>query len=940
MYPGSSTQLCHQDLALQILHLNMLADSARERTVFGILAGTMTAPRPAAVLVVGMHRSGTSATASALAKLGLALPVAEDLLLGSIGNEAGHFESRSLLELSDKLLRHLGRSWDDPPERGEVERACATLLGRFGARARDTFEAAYDAPDSPVVWKDPRTSLLLPFWRAALERDLAAVLITRDPLEAARSLDRRDAIGLVTSLALWERYVLLALDGLEGMPTFVTEFSDSLASPDRWRLEVAAWLSGLGVPVTHGDAVLPFDAGLRHEVAAQRHDQEEIVLPEQRAIFETLAAKLGPRPSLEGLTLPGESHWTTAALRARHDALTFWKSCALLAPSLATAIVTAPPRERRPGSSEYPQNATEDEQAYHEWLRERGEPTTVGGPLTVATAPPAQRAEPRFSIVVPTYNTAVRLLDRCVASVLAQDLASYELILVDDASSDATLLERMRHLPSIDPRISVRFRSSNGGISAATNEGVRGARGEWVAFLDHDDELVPYALSRLATASAAHPAARLIYSDEDKIDESGRRHMPAFKPGWSPDLLLSNAYMCHLLAVRRDLLEQVGGLRSEFDGAQDYDLMLRATETLADEEIVHVPEILYHWRATSGSASKDPSAKPWAFEAGRRAVEAAVGRRGVPACRVDSHPSVPGSYVVRRRVVGRPLVSAIIPFRDEPAMLASCYRAFVADPGYDAFELLLVDNDSVLPETQAVLNELARDRRVRLIEAPGAFNWVKINNEAAGKARGDVLLFLNNDVEASSPGWLAEMVAHAQREEVGAVGARLLFPDGTLQHGGVTIGVCWGAAHVQQGLRGTLPGYLSAVSVTRNTSAVTGACLMTRRDVFEAAGGFDQSLPVAFNDIDYCLRLRAAGRLIVYTSLAELVHHESKTRGHTDDEKERPVFRRRWRDLILDGDPYYNPNLGRFDHYCRLPSKEDEERWQIFLSMLNESSSS
>ena len=283
--------------------------------------------------------------------------------------------------------------------------------------------------------------------------------------------------------------------------------------------------------------------------------------------------------------------------------------------------------------------------------------------------------------------------------------------------------------------------------------------------------------------------------------------MPAFKPAWSPDLLLSNAYMCHIFVVRRSLVAELGGIRSEFDGAQDYDLMLRATELLSPEEIVQVPEILYHWRTILGSASGDPSAKPWAFEAGRRALEDAVKRRGIEAD-VVRHPRVPGSYYVRREVKGRPLVSAIIPFRDEPSLLVSCYRAFVTNPGHDEFELLLVDNDSALPETRAAMTELARDRRVRLLEAPGPFNWVKINNEAVEKARGDLLLFLNNDVEARSPRWLAHMVAQAQREDVGAVGARLMYPDGTVQHGGVAVGVCWGAAHVQQGIEGHRPGYL------------------------------------------------------------------------------------------------------------------------------------
>jgi O-antigen biosynthesis protein len=364
-------------------------------------------------------------------------------------------------------------------------------------------------------------------------------------------------------------------------------------------------------------------------------------------------------------------------------------------------------------------------------------------------------------------------------------------------------------------------------------------------------------------------------------------------------------------------------------------LMLRASEKTT--AIVHIPEVLYHWRTAAGSTSGDAGAKPWAFEAGRRALEDAAARRGIDAT-VLHHPKVPGSYHFIRTPSSRLLVSAVIPFRDEPALTAACYRSFIERPGYDNFELLLVDNDSALPETRALLENLARDHRVRLIAAPGAFNWATINNEAARKARGDLLLFLNNDIEAKSEGWLAAMVSHAERPEVGAVGARLLFPDGTIQHVGVVVGVGWAASHVQQGIGHDHPGYLSLATVTRNTSAVTGACMMTPRSAFEEIGGFDANLPIAYNDIDYCLRLRERGLLVVYTPLAEMIHHESKSRGHSDDTAETAFFWKRWRSLLLSGDPYYNCNLTRFENSCRLWGEEDEEKWETFLSMLNESS--
>ncbi len=906
--------------------------------------------RPPCVLVVGMHRSGTSATASTLGELGLALPRDEDLLGARFGNERGHFESQSLMALSDELLGQIGRSWDDPPDLAEIGPPMLSELAPLKGRARAVFEAAFAAPDSPVVWKDPRTCLLLPFWLAALDRPVATVFVIREPLEVAQSLDRRNALGIPTCLALWERYHHLAVAAMAGLPSFVCSFSDALERPVEWRAELADWLTKIGAlpgaevgrPAAPGggssEGPLSLDPAMRHE-RKTAGSEDLVVLPSQRALFQTLLGMLGPHHNFEPPAVGQESAWTTDLLQKRGDLARVWSGLEWLGRQVAELVPQRVSSSTHVMSPGYPKDASDDEPRYHAWLRHRGEPINVGSATGIAAARTRRPSgkPPQFSIVVPTYRTPIWALDRCVSSVLSQDCAGWELVIVDDVSGDPALLAHLEKIARSDDRISVTVRASNGGIAAATNDGLARAHGEFVVWLDHDDELAAGALARLSAAIAKNPAAQLIYSDEDKIDESGRRFMPAFKPDWSPDLLLSNAYMCHLFVVRRALVTELGGVRSEFDGAQDYDLMLRATERLSAEQILHVPEILYHWRTMLGSASGDPAAKPWAFEAGRRALEDAVARREITAD-VVSHPRVPGSYYVRRQIKGNPLVSAIIPFRDEPALLAACYRAFVNDPGHDEFELLLVDNDSALPETRAVMTELARDRRVRLLEAPGPFNWVKINNEAVEKARGDLILWLNNDVEARSPSWLAHMVAQAQRDDVGAVGARLLYPDGTVQHGGVAVGVCWGAAHTQQGMAGHRPGYLSSLSVVRNTSAVTGACMMSRREVFDSVEGFDDSLPVAFNDIDYCLRLREKGLLVIYTPLAELVHHESKSRGHTDDATELPYFRSRWRDLLLEGDPYYNPNLGRFDSFCRLPNEEDEERWETFRSMLSTSS--
>ena len=385
--------------------------------------------------------------------------------------------------------------------------------------------------------------------------------------------------------------------------------------------------------------------------------------------------------------------------------------------------------------------------------------------------------------------------------------------------------------------------------------------------------------------------------------------------------------------MRRSLVNELGGLRSEFDGSQDYDLSLRATERA--RRIVHIAQVLYHWRSLASSTASGAAAKPWAFEAGRLVVADALRRRGEEAV-VTEHPVFPGRYHVRRRVNGHPRVSAIIPFRDEPELLATCARSLRADPGYDNLELVLVDNGSELPETEALLDRLATEPDVVIIRAPGPFNWAAINNAAAKVASGEFLLFANNDMEARVGGWLDAMVGHAQRPEVGAVGARLVYPDGAIQHAGVVaIGLGGIAGHVLRGLPGHRAGYASMAVVTRDCSVVTGACVMVRREVFEDIGGFDELLPVAFNDVDdFCLEAAGEGLLlIVYTPLAEFfVHHESRrVAGHTDDDFEKNRVLARWGGALAAGDPYLNVHLSHWRYWCPLSTAQEDDRWKTYL---------
>lgn len=602
---------------------------------------------------------------------------------------------------------------------------------------------------------------------------------------------------------------------------------------------------------------------------------------------------------------------------------------------------------REPGVDDpYPLNASEDRRAYHRWLQERRLPIVVGGPEDLVPTTPTTKdpksSQPLISVLMPVFETPMWALERSVGSVLRQSFADWELCICDDASVDQELSEFLNNLARRDSRIRFTRLHENSGISIATNAAFELSRGRYIAFLDHDDELTKDALAAVAATINASSDADFIYSDEDKINANGERFDPLFKPDWSPDLLLSFAYTCHFMVVSRALMQRVGGLRQEFDGSQDYDLALRTTELA--RKIVHIPDVLYHWRTLPGSAATDTTtsvAKPWAYDAGTRAIADTLVRRNEPG-EVTQDPKYPGRYHVRREVSGHPRVSIIIPFRDEPKMLATCIETMRCDPGYDNFEFVLIDNNSELPETQALLERLVEDEDVIVAKYNEPFNWSAVNNFGVTKATGEVLLFSNNDIEAHQPGWLFAMLGHAMRPEVGIVGAKLLYPDGTIQHAGVVIGLGGIAGHILRGLPGDRPGYNSTSISTRDCSVVTGACLMTRREIFERVGGFGEELAVAFNDVDFCLKVRRQGHLVVYTPLAELIHHESRSRGHTDDLVEHGVIVARWANEIIAGDPYMNKNLSHWRYWCPLATPQEDYQWKTYLerSILTQSSSS
>ncbi|TSJ77530.1 glycosyltransferase family 2 protein [Rariglobus hedericola] len=520
---------------------------------------------------------------------------------------------------------------------------------------------------------------------------------------------------------------------------------------------------------------------------------------------------------------------------------------------------------------------------------------------------------------MPVYNTPARWLTRAIDSVRAQTYPYWELCIADDASTQPHVAKLLADYAAQDPRIKIVRRLSNGHISAASNSALELVTGKFTALLDHDDELSPRALAAIAAAISSHPTARILYSDEDKIDRHGRRFSANFKPDWNPDLLLAQNYLCHLAVYRTDLLRELGGFRIGYEGAQDWDLALRASERVAAGDIVHVPHVLYHWRAIPGSTALKQSEKSYAGTAAHRALADYLGRNHIDG---EILPVRGGHWRVRRRLpASPPKVSLIIPTRNRVGLLRTCVESILAATRYPNFEILIIDNASDDPATLDYFKDLA-GRGVKILRDEGPFNYSALNNRAVAHATGDVLGFLNNDLELITPDWLDEMVSQAIRPEVGAVGAMLYFPDDRVQHAGVVLGLAGPrqnggvAGHAFKYFPRGHKGAANRMRVLQNYSAVTAACLLVRREVFLQAGGFDEkNLAVAYNDVDFCLRLGAAGYLNVWTPFAEFYHYESASRGADDTPEKKAIYEREFAYMrqtwgaLLDRDPAYNPNL-------------------------------
>jgi len=525
--------------------------------------------------------------------------------------------------------------------------------------------------------------------------------------------------------------------------------------------------------------------------------------------------------------------------------------------------------------------------------------------------------QPRISIVMPTYNTEVSYLKKAIESVIAQHYSHWELCIADDASTKEDTLALLKAYATQYQQIKILFRKTNGHISHASNSALKLVTGEYVAFLDHDDMLAPNALSEVVATLNRRPEAKLLYSDEDKIDENGGRYEPHFKSDWNADMLLSQNYLSHLLIVEKSHLDRVGHFREGFEGAQDYELILRITESLSASHIVHIDTILYHWRAHTGSTALHPEEKGYTSEAGLNALKNYIARKPYPMCAEKG--LLPNLFKVTYPLAEEPLVSIIIPTRDSYTILSLCIQSILNHTSYRNYEIVIVDNQTCDPETLAYFDILTKHySHIRILRYDKPFNYAAINNFAVSQVEGEVIALLNNDVEVISSHWLTEMVEHAVRPEIAAVGAKLYYDDNTIQHAGVILGIGGVAGHSHKYFPKEAYGYFSRLKIIQNLSAVTAACLVVKKSLYEEVGGLDaDNLEIAFNDIDFCLKLQQKGYRNLWTPYVELYHHESLSRGAEDTkikqarfEKEVLFMKEKWGEVLMR-DRYYNRHLTR-----------------------------
>ncbi len=519
--------------------------------------------------------------------------------------------------------------------------------------------------------------------------------------------------------------------------------------------------------------------------------------------------------------------------------------------------------------------------------------------------------EPKISIIVPMYNTKEKYLKELIDSIINQTYKNWELCLSDGSDEKKDYVER---LVNVDERIKYKFLNANKGISENSNEALKLATGDYIALLDHDDILPAFSLFEVVKTINTDKEAEFIYTDEDKLlEEKENRMGPHFKQDYAPDTFMSYNYICHFSIFKKNLMERIGGFRKEFDGSQDYDIIFRATEQA--NRIIHIPKILYHWRINENSVALSAEAKPYAYEAAKKAIKAHLNRIGLNANVEDTR--IIGLYKVNYEIVGTPKVSIIILNKDHKKDLKRCIDSILEKTTYKNYEIIIVENNSKTKEIFKYYKELEKNEKIKIVEyKEQGFNYSRLNNFGVKNATGDYIVLLNNDTEIITKDWIETMVGNCQRKDVGIVGAKLLYENDTVQHVGVVLGLTGVAGHVNLGIGADEIGYMGRNIITQNYSAVTGAMLMISKEDYERIGGLDEEFPVAYNDVDLCLKIRKLGKVVVMNPFVEAYHYESKTRGYeiTEEKKRRleedtKRLKNKWKDVFEKEDPYFNINF-------------------------------
>ena len=567
--------------------------------------------------------------------------------------------------------------------------------------------------------------------------------------------------------------------------------------------------------------------------------------------------------------------------------------------------------------------AAEPENLYQIWI-EKNEPTKEELQEQKNTK---FKINPKISIIIPMYNTPVNFFEELVDNLIGQTYSNWELCLADGSPEENKELEKIYKK---DERIKYKFIGENKGIAGNTNEALSLVTGDFVALLDHDDLLPLFSLYEIVKCINENPDVEFIYTDEDKFEKlGGKRYDPYFKSDFAPDTLRANNFICHFSVFKKELMDKLGGFISEHDGAQDYDILLRMSEET--NKIVHIPKILYHWRVHALSTAKaGGTAKPYAYEAGIKAIQDHINRLGLKGT-VEQGNTL-GTYKINYEVIGNPKVSIIIPNKDYINTLKVCLNSLKKLTTYENYEIIVVENNSEESETFDYYKKIDGKDKIKVVYFPEKeFNYSKIINFGVKNSTGDYIIQLNNDTELMTPNWIQEMLGFAQREDVGAVGVELFYPDNTIQHAGIIIGIGGVAGHVFKNLPKGIHGYFSKDAMIQNLSAVTAACIMTPKSIYYDVDCMDEKFKVAFNDVDFCLKIREKGKLIVYNPFVQFKHYESKSRGFEDTPEKKARFQTeidrfhdKWQSVLDKGDPYYNINLRLDNDQCAIRTEKVE----------------